>query len=359
MGIDLSGITVAATKPTRKIAQNLRELGIRIVSITEDEGNVDRYVLSKRLVVERRTGSGFVTGIVDKTLFTSAIYLREHFRIPVLIVEGRVNYEYSMMDPQAVRGAMSSMLLQYGISVLATENADETAALISMMARQEQIGIPEISLVAKRKATSLDDMQRRVIEMLPGCGMVLARELLQHFGSVRRIANATEAELLELPGVGTRKAKTICNVLSAEYASVDTEKQLETAIEADPRLLFARPVRLLARQHHIYTEDKERHIVDMVFEIRESRTIVLVELKRVRLAPGHMHQLCRYMEHAHESALLRRHLANGASLQGILASVEPSTVKTPRDNVEVRIVDREPVVAVLQKLRRKRWRKRR
>jgi len=191
MGIDLSGITVAATKPTRKIARDLQKHGIRVVPIAEDEGNVDRYVLSKRLVVERRTGSGFVTGIMDKTLFTSAIYLREHFRIPVLIVEGRVNYEYSMMDPQAVRGAMSSMLLQYGVSVLATENADETAALIGMMAGQEQIGIPEISLVPKRKATTLDDMQRRVIEMLPGCRMVLARELLQHFGSVRRIAETT------------------------------------------------------------------------------------------------------------------------------------------------------------------------
>lgn len=101
--IDLSAMTIAATKPQGKIAHQLAEMGISIQPIEEDEGNVDRFLIDQDLAIECRTGSSFLKGIMEKTLFTSAIYLREHFSIPVLIVEGQINYEYSMMDPQATR----------------------------------------------------------------------------------------------------------------------------------------------------------------------------------------------------------------------------------------------------------------
>ena len=88
MNADLSPLVVSVTKPKGKPAKMLADAGILVLPVAEDEGNVDRYILSKRLAVERRTGSGFLQGIMDKTLFTSAIYLRERFDLPALIVEG-------------------------------------------------------------------------------------------------------------------------------------------------------------------------------------------------------------------------------------------------------------------------------
>ena len=108
--------------------------------------------------MDRRTRPSLLNGIMDKTLFTSAIYLREQFTLPVLIVEDEVDYGYRGFDPQAVRGALSSMVLEYGLSVLSTRDLDETVHMLVMMARQEQVGIPKISLIPKRKATSLADM---------------------------------------------------------------------------------------------------------------------------------------------------------------------------------------------------------
>ena len=354
MSVDLSALTVSATKPKGKPATLLAEMGVRIIPIEEDEGNVDRYVLSKRLAIERRTGSSFVRGIMDKTLFTSAIYLREHFRIPILIIEGGVNYSYTGFDPQAVRGALSSMMLLYGMNVLSTPSVEDTAALVAMMARQEQIGIPEISLIPKRKATDLADMQRRLVEMLPGSGMVLARDLLQHFGSVRRIANATEDELRTLRGIGARKARQIHKVLGADYQSVDTERNLEDAIEAEPSLLFSRHVVVLARQHYIYAEERERQFVDMVFLAPEDDEVVLVELKRGRLAREHYRQLRRYLDHAHESKLLGAFLDKGTAIRGLLATVEDCTLKVDDPQVSVRIVDRQRTIEVLEQLRERR-----
>ena len=354
MTVDLSVLTISATKPKGTPARRLADMGIRIAAVEEDEGNVDRYVLSKRLAVERRTGSSFLRGIMDKTLFTSAIYLREHFRIPVLIVEGEVNYEYSAFDPQAVRGALSSMMLLYGVNVLSTPNLDETVHLIAMMARQEQLGIPDISLIPKRKAADLPDMQRRIIEMLPGCGMVLAKQLLQHFGSVRRIVNATPDELRLLRGLGARKAADIAKVVSAEYEAVDTERDLEDAIEAEPGLLFSQPVTLLARQHHMFTEMGKRHAVDLVFLDPQANEVILVELKRGRISREAYEQLRRYMDHAGESRRLRPYLSEGAAVRGILATAEESAYRSKAADVSVSIIDKDRAIDVLKRLRRDR-----
>jgi ERCC4-type nuclease len=344
-------LSIAATQPAGKIAQRLSELGIAIVPVVEDEGDVERYILSKRLAVDRRTGSGFLRGIQDKTLFTGAIYLREHFEVSILIVEGEINYEYTAFNPQAVRGALTSMMLEYGINVLSTHDIDDTVALIAMLARQEQLGVPEISLIPKRKAADLPDLQRRVVEMLPGCGRVMARDLLQHFGSVKRIVNATEAELRGVPGIGKTKASEIHKVLNAEYEAVDTEKNLEDAIEAHPSLLFPAPIILLARQHHIYSEGGEKHVVDLVFLDEAEDTLILVELKRGELRREHETQLRRYLDNAHKSSFLRAYLEKGIKIRGVLATATPCDYEPTSPDITSCIIAESRVIQILKTLR--------
>ena len=347
-------LSIAATKPKGKIAVMLAEAGISICPIEEDEGNVDRYVLSDRLAVERRTGNTFLQGIQDKSLFTSAIFLREHFAVPILIVEGHVNYAYTLFSPQAIRGALTSMMLEYGMSVLSTVDQEETAALLGMLARQEQIGIPEISLIPKRKAVDLADLQRRVIEMLPGCGRVMARDLLQTFGSVAKVLEATEADLQQVRGIGSKKAAEIYKVLHADYDALDTERNLEDAIEAAPELLFDPSYTLLARQHYIFTEGAERHIVDLVFVNEAGGTLELVELKRGKLNSEHEAQLQRYMDHAGESPVLQACLDAGCALRGVLATATNCTYKPHNRHIRTVIVDEQKAIQVLKSLRTKR-----
>ena len=342
------------TKPRGRVARTLADMGIFVLPVPDDDGEIDRYVISKRLAVERRSANSFVNGIMDKTLFTNAIHLRGNFRLPVLIVEGAVNYEHRGFDPQAVRGALSAMLLEYGLNVLSTQNMEETIHLIVMMARQEQIGIPNISLVPKRKAATLPDMQRRVVEMLPGCGRVMAKDLLQHFGSVERLVRASIDELREVRGVGAKKAKVIQQVLNAEYEAVDTEKQVEAAIEADHSLLFPQPVSLIGRQLHIYDDEQDRHVVDMAFHDPAANEVILVELKRGKLESDHRAQLCRYLDHAAESLQLRQYLDAGSGLRGILASPEPGRLTARRNDVVIQAVDPQRVIAALVLLRRRR-----
>jgi ERCC4-type nuclease len=357
---DLSALTIWATRPRGKLATRLTDLGLEVLALEQDEGNIDRYVLSEHAAIERRTSSTFLRGIQDKTLFTSAIHLRERYDLAALIVEGQIDYTRTAFHPQAVRGALSSMLVAYNLTVLSSPNIDETAALIAMMARHVQAGVPEISLNYKRKATDLADLQRRVIEMLPGCGVSLARDLLQTFGSVERVVQASQGDLRSKHGIGAKRAAEIHRVLHAEYRAVDTERNLEDAIEAAPELLFGPiqpPKRFvsLARQHHIYTENKERLFVDLVFADETANELILVELKRGQLRPEHEQQLQRYLDRAHESPLLHAVLESGATLRGILATVENKAsgraFQPKNPCIAAYIVDREATIDVLAQLR--------
>jgi ERCC4-type nuclease len=330
----------------------LRELGVDVVPLDTEEQKVDRYVLSERAIVERYTGDRFLQGITDKTLFTSAAYIRDNYPLGVLVVEGEIDRGYRSFHPQAVRGALSAMVVVYGLTVLATPDVSETVALLAMMARQEQRGVPEISLIPKRKAADLADLQRRVVEMLPGCGLVLARELLQHFGGVSAIVSAPVEALTDVRGVGAKKATAIWRVLHEGYRSLDTERDLEDAIELDPGLLFDGEVSLLARQHTFLGEHGERMVVDLAYVDHAAQELVLVELKRGTLAREHETQLARYIRRAGASPLLRRHLEQGYRLRGVLATAAPCDYKASLPGViQVRIVDRERAIDALRRAR--------
>ncbi len=64
---------------------------------------------------------------------------------------------------------------------------------------------------------SLKERQQFLVEGLPNVSAVIARRLLNHFGSFRDIANAKEEELMQVPGVGKGIAADIVHVLNSDY----------------------------------------------------------------------------------------------------------------------------------------------
>ena len=102
-----AGGTVWVTRPAGAPALRLAQMGLAVLPLDEDE-STDRYLLSQRLAVDRRTAATLLSGIADKTLFTDAIYLHDAFQIPILILEGQVDYRYTGFHPQAVRGAITA-----------------------------------------------------------------------------------------------------------------------------------------------------------------------------------------------------------------------------------------------------------
>ncbi len=362
---DTAEATVRAADPAGAAATALAAAGIRVMPLSAmgddavSQSGVERLILSERVAVERRTGARFLQGIIDKTLFAHAIELGERFDVAVLLIEGDLASDHRAFHPQAVRGALTSMALVYGLTVLTTPNLEESVALIAMMARQEQGGVPEISLVPKRKAVDLADMQRRVAEMLPGCGMHGARNLLHHFGSLRRIAEADEAALCQAPGIGAKRAAEIHRVLNDDYRAIDTEQRLEDAIVEAPTLLFpdaAETPRLLARQQALGDAHDRRRVVDLVFQDDASRELILVELKLDALTADHETQLRGYLNSAPRTKRLAPLLTEGYALRGLLATATACEYEPQDPRIVAHVVAREAVIDVLARMREQRLR---
>jgi len=179
---------------------------------------VGDYVLSERLVVERKTTSDFVQSILDRRLFAQTEALLSACPRPVFIVEGADLYAAGHVHPNAVRGALSYLVVLKNIPVLRTSDPAETAALLATMARHEQHGLGyKVSPHLKRRGASPAQQQCYLIEQLPNIGPSLAEALLRHFGTPEAVLTASKEELCQVPGIGPIRARKIRTLLASQY----------------------------------------------------------------------------------------------------------------------------------------------
>ncbi len=175
------------------------------------------YILSGNLAVELKKIPDFVDSIIDGRLLEQLRELKKNFGKSVLVVEGEEDmYAQRKIHPQAIRGMIASVVLDFGIPILYTQNPKETALMLAIMARREQERGGEISL-HERKPRTLEEQQEYFISSLPMVGYKTAKILLEHFGSIQRLVNATEEELGTIGGVGVKMAQRLREVFETEY----------------------------------------------------------------------------------------------------------------------------------------------
>jgi len=195
----------------------LRDYGVKVELKRLPVGD---FLLSSRVGVERKTTNDFAQSIKGKRLFKQIIELKENFSRPLMIIEGQDLYSIRGMHPNAIRGALALITVVHGIPVLITRNPRDTATFLWIIARQEQEYLNyEVSLYGKRKAPTLKEEQKRILEAIPQIGPVLADSLLAHFGSVEKVVQASPEELMQVYKIGKKKAMKIREVLEAPYQS--------------------------------------------------------------------------------------------------------------------------------------------
>ena len=96
--------------------------------------------------------------------------------------------------------------------------------MIKRIASREQKGErPNIQLRTEKKPVNLWEQQLFIIESLPNIGPVSAKKLLEHFGTVSNVLNASEDELQEVEGIGKKTAENIRKVLDDQYLNFKKE----------------------------------------------------------------------------------------------------------------------------------------
>jgi ERCC4-related helicase/ERCC4-type nuclease len=190
------------------------------VSVRLETLDVGDYVLSDRVAAERKEVADFVDSLVgdDRSLFEQVGDTTRHYDRPVVVLEGEGLYEARNVHPNAIRGALASLAVDYGVSVLRTEDVEATADLLTLLARREQTTRDRaISVHGEKASRTLSEQQEYVVSSLADVGPVTARSLLEHFGSVEAALTADEEALLDVEGIGTVTAERIREVVASDY----------------------------------------------------------------------------------------------------------------------------------------------
>jgi len=196
------------------VPKHLKELGADVEVRTLD---VADYVVSEDVGIERKSANDFIQSIIDGRLFDQVERLKAAYEKPVIIIEGEL-YGVRNIHPNAIRGAIAAVTLDWGVPVLFSSGTEETAQFIYLMAKREQEERKkEVRLRSEKKALTLAERQRLIVEGLPNVSATLAKRLLAHFGNVERVFTATEEELKEVEGIGPKKAREIRKVITAPY----------------------------------------------------------------------------------------------------------------------------------------------
>ena len=196
----------------------VKNLVIKGILVEPQQLNTGDYVLSSRIGVERKNVDDFLNSLINGKLFKQISQLRNAYSRPVLILEGENLLTKRNINHNAIFGSLASISVDFGIPILMTKNEIETADLLNVIANREQKQDKKhVSVRGDKNQMSIKERQQFLVEGLPNVSAVIARRLLNYFGSIKDIANATEEELTQVPGIGKGIASDIIHVLNSNY----------------------------------------------------------------------------------------------------------------------------------------------
>ncbi len=212
-------VTVVADQRETK-SKVVRELDTSDIDVTLETLDVGDYVLSDRVAVERKSVEDFLDTLTGgRSLFEQTGDLSSSYARPLLVLEGEREQLYSTgVHPNAVRGALASVVVDYGVPVLFTSGEEETAETLAVVAKREQEESDrEVRVHGEKSSATLQEQQEYVVSSIADVGPVTARALLDEFGTVEAVMTATEDELRRAEGVGEKTAVRIREVVASEY----------------------------------------------------------------------------------------------------------------------------------------------
>ncbi|MCK5108144.1 MAG: DEAD/DEAH box helicase [Methanosarcinales archaeon] len=219
--VDFSGENTAVYVDHREIRSGvsriLEEGGINVIMQTLEVGD---YVPSDRVCIERKTAADFIDSLISgrRDLFRQIADLARTYERPVLIIEGDDIYNLRQIHPNAVRGAIASIAIDFSVPVIMSRDEEDTAAMIMAIAKREQQDHGrEVAMHGKRSAMMLPEQQEYIVSAISNIGPVVARNLLKHFGSVEAVMQASREELKGVELVGPKTADRIREMVGGEY----------------------------------------------------------------------------------------------------------------------------------------------
>jgi len=171
--------------------------------------------LVNNIAIERKTVSDFISSMIGGRIKRQLEEIQQ-YENRLLIIEGIEDQELYSDDNEkgvnanAIRGFLLSISLKHKTPIIFTKNEEDTAKFIFILARKKEI---ESSLNVSKKSFNKKERMQFILEGFPGIGPKNAKKLLEHFKTLKNIADATVEELEKVIGA---KAE-VFKLISEEY----------------------------------------------------------------------------------------------------------------------------------------------
>lgn len=197
----------------------LAELIERKQEIKLEQLAVADYIIGD-IAIERKTISDFVSSMLSKRLHRQMEEMKQ-FPRQMIVIEGMDTHplqEFGNMNPNAVRGMILSVMLDFKIPVIFTKDCAETAEFLILLEKKQSAPQKEFSMMAKKRSSSIYEQQQFILESFPGIGPSTAKALLKQFGSVKSVMNADAEDLIKAK-LHKNKAEAMKKIIETQYIS--------------------------------------------------------------------------------------------------------------------------------------------
>jgi len=237
-------IKVDHRESSSALAAHLRANGVEFEVGTLVCGDVR---ISDRVLIERKTSRDLVNSLLDGRLLHQCRRLSAAAASPLLVIESNDLTDSSRVSPHAIEGALAWITIDLGLPVIVTKDVEQTARFIAVATKREGNLLEKLTKhLSKAKTTNDAEAERRAItaasrevrevvksrplaarwkkqgmEMrieflrgIPGIGTVLARRLLNHFGTLACFFDASREDLAEVEGLSAPDIERIWQLIN-------------------------------------------------------------------------------------------------------------------------------------------------
>jgi Fanconi anemia group M protein len=195
----------------------VRNLSLMGVILRLEQLSVGDYVISERVGIERKSAQDFTDSIKDGRLFKELKSLIDNYERAILILE-EDPLENSSLNENAIYGAISSIILNLGVTIYKTKDAKETAVFLYQLAKKEQTESSKtLKLRFDKAPIETSRLLEYIIAGIPGVNALRAKNLLKEFKTLQNIFLADIADLTKIENIGKKIAQEIYKISRYKY----------------------------------------------------------------------------------------------------------------------------------------------
>lgn len=168
------------------------------------------YRVEDALLFERKTLPDLAASIKDGRLFRQGLRLGASPCRGALLLEGRgSDLAGCGMSRESIQGALITLSLFFGLPVVRSLAPEESARVLRYAARQAWARTTARMARPGLRPRGKAQVQRYMLQGLPGVGPERAAALIARFGSVEAVLTADADALAEVRGIGRATAAAI------------------------------------------------------------------------------------------------------------------------------------------------------